>query len=189
MFSSSALHIMFPLTTLPLYMTPSLSLSASASKLKVDFICPITSQLLSLSSSCHAVLCGSDNGSNYTGSMSVPHHSSKDRLWQHDAHCWLATFSTRSGESQWKGLYAVTRKSRHCSFGFVKRANQICKEVIKKPVDIYVLWFLSRVHSASVLPTSNMLCGFSKICWDPVLWRCWDKLPMGKHTAALLTLT
>lgn len=112
-FWSSALHIMFPLTTLPLYMTPSLSLSASASKLKVDFICPITSQLQSLSSSCHAVLCGSDNGSNYTGSMSVPHHSSKDRLWQHDAHCWLATFSTRSGESQWKGLYAVTRKSRH----------------------------------------------------------------------------
>lgn len=42
----------------------------------------------------------------------------------------------------------------------------------KKPVDIYVLWFLSRVHSASVLPTSNMLCGFSKICWDPVLWHC-----------------
>lgn len=61
---------------------------------------------------------------------------------------------------------------KYCSFGFVKRANQICKEVIKKPVDIYVLWFLSRVHSASVLPTSNMLCGFSKICWDPVLWRC-----------------
>lgn len=176
MFSSSALHIMFPLTTLPLYMTPSLSLSASASKLKVDFICPITSQLLSLSSSCHAVLCGSDNGSNYTGSMSVPHHSSKDRLWQHDAHCWLATFSTRSGESQWKGLYAVTSKPN------MQRGD-------KKPVDIYVLWFLSRVHSASVLPTSNMLCGFSKICWDPVLWRCWDKLPMGKHTAALLTLT
>lgn len=109
--------IFFFSSLLPSCMTPSHSLPASTSKSKVDFICPIMSQLQSLSSSCHSVLCGSDNGSNYTGSMSVPHYSIKDRLWQHDAHCWLATFSMHSGEAQEKGLRAVAGRRRQWGNG------------------------------------------------------------------------
>lgn len=55
----------------PLSLTPSFSLNLP--ELKVDFICPILSPLNSrLPHLCRFVLCAGDNGSNYTGSMSVP---------------------------------------------------------------------------------------------------------------------
>lgn len=63
---------------------------AGCHKLKADFISPIVRPLHSrlLQSLCRSVLCGSDNESNYTGSMSEPRHSvSTGRLRHHDARC------------------------------------------------------------------------------------------------------
>lgn len=56
----------------------------------------------------------------------------------------------------------------------------------------FVLFFwavvFTLIHSASILPSLNALCSFSGIYWNLVYWYCWDKLPVGEHTAAPLTL-
>lgn len=89
-----------------------LSQSASVHQLKVDFLCPSVSPLNSLLPClCSSVLCGGDNGNNYTSSMSVPQHSSSNsstsRLWHHDVCCLAISYSA---ESKLKGLHMVMRK-------------------------------------------------------------------------------
>lgn len=101
--------ILCPLTTLPLSMAPSFSLNLPVcTELKVDFICPLCESPQFFLRLCRSVLCGGDNGSNYTGSMSAPRHSgsSTGRLWHHDARCPATSTHTHthSGESPLKGL-------------------------------------------------------------------------------------
>ena len=84
-------HILFPLTIDSLWFPHSLM-----HKLQVDFICPFSSLFNTcLSHHCHATLCASDNGSNYSGFMSVAQHSTSSttgRMQRREA-CCLASSS------------------------------------------------------------------------------------------------
>lgn len=181
------LHTFFPLTTLPL------SQSACVHKLKVDFICPIVSALNShLPRLCRSVLCGSDNGSNYICSMSVLQHSSSStgRLRHHDAQCRVSCSHSLENQS-WRAWILSHRNidtNSICLYFCTQRTPNM-QTGKRKPMDIFfVLQFSLLIHSAGISQSLNMLCSFSGIYWNLVLWHCLDKLPVGEHTAALLTL-
>lgn len=160
-FSSSFLSP-FP----PLSMTPSFSLNLP--ELKVDFIRPILSPLNSrLARLCRFVLRAGDNGSNYTGSMSVP------QLQQRHRQAVLPRSPlpgphphAHSGESQSEGLHAVMQtQTSGDKMVFVH-------EVIERIRICWCLQFSLPLHSASISPSLNMLCGFSGICSNLVYWHC-----------------
>lgn len=136
-----------------------LSQFASMHELKVDFICPILSPLNSrFPHHYRFVLCGSDNGSNYTGSMSVPQQQQQQKQ---------AGWSTRSptpshiltlsGESLLEDLFTVTRKLKHQGIKYCFSTR----------------WHKAYGHFCVVVFTPNSSCKyFTKL--EYVMWFQWD---------------
>lgn len=137
------------------------------------FLSPLNSHLFH---HCHSLLCGSDNGSNY---IFVPHHNhSMGGMWYHKA-------ATQPGPQDRICCKACTTKDAQTS------GNKMMFVKLVMESFSFLFFFavvFTPIHSASILPSLNALCSFSGIYWNLVYWHCWDKLPVGEHTAAPLTL-